>query len=350
MALVLDGSSGILLPSGTTAERPSNPQPGFMRFNTTLGLHEYYSGTAWVGSPTASFAVAATPTSPILPSPSVAPTIPPSASPTPSIDILVVGGGGSASKAYAFYGAGGGGGAVHGGSYTVTAGVAIAIVVGAGGASNSYSGTSISSYNGLSGSTSSFGTSISVNGGAGGLGVTTAAVGGSSGSKIVGATTTPGFSGGALSPMDYLGTISYRPSGGGGGAGGIGAAGTPVGPGRGGPGVLSDISGVTRYYGGGGNGYAPVLSNMPYVIAEAPLGGGGYSNSSNALVASEINTGGGGGGTTSGITSGAGSSGVVFLRYPVAYPVPAFISGGVTSSIENGYRIYRWTSSGVVTF
>ena len=31
-------------PSGTTAERPQNPQPGTLRFNTTIGSLEYYKG------------------------------------------------------------------------------------------------------------------------------------------------------------------------------------------------------------------------------------------------------------------------------------------------------------------
>jgi hypothetical protein len=35
------------LPSGTTAERPVNPQTGMIRFNTTINLSEYYDGTGW---------------------------------------------------------------------------------------------------------------------------------------------------------------------------------------------------------------------------------------------------------------------------------------------------------------
>ena len=31
-------------PSGTTAERPQNPQPGTLRFNTDIGSLEYYRG------------------------------------------------------------------------------------------------------------------------------------------------------------------------------------------------------------------------------------------------------------------------------------------------------------------
>ena len=31
-------------PSGTTAERPQNPQPGTLRFNTDIGSLEYFKG------------------------------------------------------------------------------------------------------------------------------------------------------------------------------------------------------------------------------------------------------------------------------------------------------------------
>ena len=31
-------------PSGSTAERPQNPQPGTLRFNTDIGSLEYYKG------------------------------------------------------------------------------------------------------------------------------------------------------------------------------------------------------------------------------------------------------------------------------------------------------------------
>ena len=35
-------------PTGTTAQRPSNPVAGAYRFNTTEGAREYYDGTKWV--------------------------------------------------------------------------------------------------------------------------------------------------------------------------------------------------------------------------------------------------------------------------------------------------------------
>jgi hypothetical protein len=42
------GQNFIVLPSGTTAERPGSPTAGMLRFNTTASALETYSGTAWV--------------------------------------------------------------------------------------------------------------------------------------------------------------------------------------------------------------------------------------------------------------------------------------------------------------
>lgn len=46
-ALDLDTTSGYVLPSGTTAQRPSIPSIGMMRFNTQLGQFEVWSGAEW---------------------------------------------------------------------------------------------------------------------------------------------------------------------------------------------------------------------------------------------------------------------------------------------------------------
>ena len=36
------------LMSGTTAQRPTLPLTGYLRFNTTLSVVEFYNGTIWV--------------------------------------------------------------------------------------------------------------------------------------------------------------------------------------------------------------------------------------------------------------------------------------------------------------
>ena len=45
---IIDDTGGILLPSGTTAQRPSPAVDGDMRFNTDLGYVEYYYKGFWV--------------------------------------------------------------------------------------------------------------------------------------------------------------------------------------------------------------------------------------------------------------------------------------------------------------
>ena len=39
--------SRFTFPIGTTAERPSSPAAGHVRYNTTLGYAEVYNGSAW---------------------------------------------------------------------------------------------------------------------------------------------------------------------------------------------------------------------------------------------------------------------------------------------------------------
>jgi hypothetical protein len=45
---VFSGTGGIVLPSGTTAQRPASPVAGTERMNTTLGVPEIYNGTYWI--------------------------------------------------------------------------------------------------------------------------------------------------------------------------------------------------------------------------------------------------------------------------------------------------------------
>jgi len=43
------GSEGIVMPQGTTAERPGSPELGTLRYNTQLGFMEQYNATGWAG-------------------------------------------------------------------------------------------------------------------------------------------------------------------------------------------------------------------------------------------------------------------------------------------------------------
>lgn len=46
-----DGSvlaqQGLLIPSGTSAQRPASPTVGYMRYNTDIGAFEGWNGTVW---------------------------------------------------------------------------------------------------------------------------------------------------------------------------------------------------------------------------------------------------------------------------------------------------------------
>lgn len=44
---VFGGTAGIEIPVGTQAERPSAPNDGTLRYNSTLGLAEFYTNTGW---------------------------------------------------------------------------------------------------------------------------------------------------------------------------------------------------------------------------------------------------------------------------------------------------------------
>jgi hypothetical protein len=42
-----NGTGGLIIPSGTTAQRPASSSPGQLRFNTNIGALEFNNGTAW---------------------------------------------------------------------------------------------------------------------------------------------------------------------------------------------------------------------------------------------------------------------------------------------------------------
>ena len=45
--VLMSGTGTLDLPVGTTAQRPSSPNNGMIRYNTTLSRYEGYSGSAW---------------------------------------------------------------------------------------------------------------------------------------------------------------------------------------------------------------------------------------------------------------------------------------------------------------
>jgi hypothetical protein len=63
-----------------------------------------------------------------------------------------------------------------------------------------------------------------------------------------------------------------------------------------------------------------------------------------------VNTGGGGGGGGGGAALGTGGSGIVIIRYADTYPAASATTGSPTITTAGGYRIYKFTSSGTITF
>jgi hypothetical protein len=47
---------------------------------------------------------------------------------------------------------------------------------------------------------------------------------------------------------------------------------------------------------------------------------------------------------------GNGGSGIVIIRYPDTLPAASTTTGSPTITTTGGYRIYKWTGSGSITF
>jgi hypothetical protein len=266
-----------------------------------------------------------------------------------SVQLLVVGGGGAGGQG------GGGGGGVISSSTSITSGITYSIIVGAGGSTNSRD----SYYVGGNGGNSQFGSYLAIGGGGGGAVINAITdptqccwvngqAGGSGGGgptnswQLGGAGTAGQGSDGGRSTWVYRdpwcqdGCYSYWQAGGGGGAGGspiyTSVANNPQGSnagltsndtGKGGPGVASNITGATLYYGGGGGGGVDSGQIGPNIWAPMTLGGiggggnGSYYNGSQWVLATSgtANTGGGGGGGYWCCNAaGSGGSGVVILN------------------------------------
>jgi hypothetical protein len=50
------------------------------------------------------------------------------------------------------------------------------------------------------------------------------------------------------------------------------------------------------------------------------------------------------------INGGNGGSGVVIVRYADTYAAATTTTGSPTVTVGSGYRVYKWTSSGSITF
>lgn len=305
-----NGTGAAIMPTGTTAQRPSIPLNGMYRLNTTTGTPEWYSSTtsSWV-----SF----------------------SQSSAYSIDYLIVAGGGGGGS----NGAGGGGaGGAYFASTGITTGDSFSITVGAGGAGN-VGGT------GASGSNSIF-NSITMTGGGGGGSLQTTGLsggsGGGGGSSYAGSgpgagasgTSGQGFSGGN-GASGIPSVPSQIGGGGGGGYSAVGSAGTNSNGGAGGAGLNWQSLG-TFYAGGGGGG-----SGTTGGAGGSSVGGNGGSGATAATNGTANRGGGGGGGGNPATTGGNGASGVVIIRY-----LGAQRGTGGTVTTSGAYTYHTFTTSG----
>ena len=241
------------------------------------------------------------------------------------VDVLVVAGGGGGGAARCGGGGGGAGGVVYQENLTITSGV-FTVNVGAGG-TGAIGKSSDESYNATQGENSSivgFDIDVAVGGGAGGSGNWTSGQSdGGSGGGRGGVVDNNGYGSAGIAGQGFAGggssngkTYTYMRAGGGGGAGGPGTKG--VGgtnaatstKGIGGIGVMNDISGEEKWYGGGG-------------------GGGGYSGLKSA-------------------NGGNGGSGIVIVRYALDVK-DTFdeITGGIKTR-DGEYEIHTFTNSGVL--
>jgi hypothetical protein len=271
---------------------------------------------------------------------------------TLQVQSLVVAGGGSGGKRDT--GGGGAGGLLTGTTTSLTTNTNYSIIVGAGAAAPTLSGSNniADSQAGLQGSLSNFNSVTAIGGGGGGKSGVNGGNGGSGGggswaSNPGAGTTGQGFSGGSGTLYSYAG-------GGGGGAGEFGGdVGAPK-YGSGGTGVyISEYVSLggspSGWFAGGGGG--SLGNNDSNYNSPGGKGGGGTGGrlGNPTPINGTVNTGGGGGAqgdyAISTGPAGNGGSGIVILRIPDVYT--ANFSSGVTSSMtkSGGYKYYKVTAT-----
>ena len=365
----------MLLPKGTTAQRPGSPTAGMSRFNTDLNYTEMYTGTDWVPFCTGAGSTineASVTTSSGLHQTTLSNgyrihnflsgshTFTPGRS--GRIEVLVVAGGGAGG--WDVGGGGGGGGVVYRDNFEVIAGTGYTVTVGAGGVGQLSGGASTAA---VDGSNSVFGSLTALGGGGGanwsgqtgrnggsGGGTTSNVATRSSATQSTSASGGFGFPGGAGGNNTSPSSASYSGASGGGGAGGFGGDGSatlfrkndPI-YGAGGPGIACDITGITRFYGGGGGACS---DDGTTAWGLGGIGGGGAGRGRMG----EPHTGGGGGGsgllgdtwdrTGSGNSGGDGGSGIVIVRYADEAPSVCIVWDQIYNTTQVG-----WTCPAGVT-
>lgn len=254
-----------------------------------------------------------------------------------TIQYLLVGGGGGGG--FGGNGGGGGGGGILSGTFTnVNLSIPYPIEVGAGGAA-------VYGFNPASGSPSTAFV-LTANGGGRGGNASEIPGGGASINAYGGPSNSQTNAGGngynyLSAPNATNGGSDGIKAGGGGGSGVTLSAG-----GNGGNGGIYSITGssVTYAGGGGGNGTSNTLGGA---------GGGGAGSAQLAGTPGTNGLGGGGGagrGLDSSSPGGIGGSGVIIIRYADSFPAATSTTGSPTITVAGGYRVYKWTTSGSITF
>ena len=331
------GQDAVTLPVGTTAQRPSNPEPGMIRFNTDEGYVEWYDnvGDRWLATSFFPGVVATGGTVTDISQDGQVFRVHTFTS-DDTFDVvrggeveylIVAGGGGGAGR----YGGGGGAGGVLQGtenvevdSYSITVGVG-----GSGGAQTPGECCDTTRSGNRGNNSSVFG--FTAIGGGGGVSNNAAAQNNHNGEEDGGS-----GGGGARAVEPGTGTAGQGNDGGdqfsddlnfggGGGAGSPGENATVTNTGNGGDGIESTITGETKFYGGGGAGGSH--NPHPDRFGKGGLGGGADAREPGGPVYTgfdgQANTGGGGGsavrdGSNSNTGPGGnGGSGIVIVRYRV---------------------------------
>jgi hypothetical protein len=323
---IVDMSSvtgAVVVPVGTTAERPASATNGAIRYNSTANALETYAGSWQVlkqGSYTASYAIVA--------------------------------GGGSGGYDR---GAGGGAGGLLSGTTTLFVGTAYTFVVGAGAAASGTAG------GGAIRGSNSTAFSLTCIGGGGGIsadGIVGNQTGGSGGGGAGSGATAGGA--GTSGQGNAGGTGIYSGpnygGGGGGGAGAVGGNGATTTGGAGGVGLANPIVGSTAgqnvsstYYLAGGGGGATYAGGTGGSGGSGGGGAGANGGTGSSGTAGTANTGGGGGGGSGSppANGGLGGSGIVIISVPTSAYSNTYANATVTTSGNN--TILTYTTSGTYT-